>query len=120
MPASAAAAISSGNMIEFGEHPVHIFIVIMNTFHQLTSPSGKRVFFFARNQFIQGLQALVAETIIKCFGEEFLGLIVQGNLCTCAAGDILLVTGKCFFTPGAIFLNFAHAVSQISLGLQIE
>jgi hypothetical protein len=120
MPASAATAISPGDMIKFREHPIYIFIIIVNAFHQLAPSSGKRELLFTRNQFIQGLQAFVTKTIIKCFGEKFFGLIAQSNLCTRTVGDILLVTSKCFFTPGTIFLKFAHAESQISLRLQVE
>jgi hypothetical protein len=70
MPATAAAAISAGHMIKFREHTVSIFQIIMNTFNKFSSQPRKRIFFFTGNELINGLQAIITQAIIKCFGKE--------------------------------------------------
>lgn len=68
MAAAAAAAITAGHMIEFSEHAVYIFLVVMNAFNQFSARTGKWIFFFAGNQLIKGPEAVIAQATIKCFG----------------------------------------------------
>jgi hypothetical protein len=52
MPASAATTISPGQEIKFSEHAVFTFVIIVYSLYQVSSPAGKRVFLFLRNQIV--------------------------------------------------------------------
>ena len=113
MPASAAATETAGHEIEFGEHAVFSLIIIMNTFHQITSPSGKRILSFPRDQLIQGLKTIRTKTIEKSIGKERLGLVAELHFFAGTCLNVFRIANKFFFATGAYFIFFSHATDSL-------
>jgi hypothetical protein len=70
IPAATATTKSAGYEIEFSKYPVVFFLIIMNAFHQITSPARERILFFPGYQFIQFQQAVITHAVIKSIRQE--------------------------------------------------
>jgi hypothetical protein len=84
MPASTTTTKTTGYQVEFSKYPVLTFIIVMNSFNDIATPSRKRIFFSPGNQLIEFRQTLIAETIKKGIGQKRFCFIAKYNLRTAA------------------------------------
>ena len=84
MPASASATKATGYQIEFSKYPVFAFIIIMNSFNNVATPSWKWIFLFRADLPVNLCQAIIAQTFKKSICQERLCFVTQYDLRTVA------------------------------------
>jgi hypothetical protein len=110
MPASAAAAKTTGYQIEFGKYPVFALVIIMNPFNEVAASSRKRIFFCPGDKVVEFCQTVVAQTIKKSICQEGLCFITQCNLCAAAGRNIFSIAFEFLFTTGTYLNFFRHTI----------
>ena len=101
MPTTTAAATSAQQVVQFGEYPKSIFLVVVQTFDQHFALSGKAMAPRNLDQVLVVRQAVFAQTIVLRCSQKGVGFGRNLHLCALAIGHISHFAGECSTAPWA-------------------
>ena len=101
MPTTTAAATTAQQVVQFGEYPKSILLVVVQTFDQHFALSWKAVAPSNFDQMLVMRQTIFAQTIVLRCSQKGMGFGRNLHLCALAIGYISDFAGECSTAPWA-------------------
>jgi len=101
MPTTTAAATPAQQVVQLGEYPKSIFLVVVQTFDQHFALSREAVAPSYLDQMLVMRQAVFAQTIVLRCGQKGMRFGRNLHLCALAIGHISYFAGECSTAPWA-------------------
>jgi hypothetical protein len=101
MPTTTAAAASAQQVVQLGEYPKSIFLVVVQTFDQHFTLSWEAMAPRNLDQMLVMGQAVFAQTIVLRCSQKGMSFGRNLHLCALAIGHISYFAGECSTAPWA-------------------
>lgn len=101
MPTTTAAAASAQQVVQLGEYPKSIFLVVVQTFDQHFALSWEAMSPRHLDQMLVMRQAVFAQTIVLRGSQKGMRFGRNLHLCALAIGHISYFAGECSTAPWA-------------------